>query len=79
MAVQSLTMMRCERCRAVLSSAEAPAMIRAGRPCGVCGGVLALARPHVRGAAPEEADPAPPPPRRSAAASRRGEVLPRRR
>ena len=48
MTVQSPTMMRCERCRAVLSSAEAPAMIRAGTPCGVCGGVLALARPHAR-------------------------------
>jgi hypothetical protein len=77
--MQSLTMMRCERCRAVLSSAEAPAMIRAGRPCGVCGGVLALARPHVRGAAPAEADPAPRATRSTAAPSRRGEVLPRRR
>jgi len=44
-AVESLTMMRCERCRAVLSNAEAPALIRAGTPCGVCGGVLALAGP----------------------------------
>jgi hypothetical protein len=79
MAMQSLTMMRCERCRAVLSSAEAPAMIRAGRPCGVCGGVLALARPHTRGTAPEEVDPAPPSRRSTAAPSRRGEVLPRRR
>lgn len=43
MTVQSLTMMRCERCRAVLSNAEAPAVIRAGTPCGVCGGVLMLA------------------------------------
>jgi hypothetical protein len=40
--VQSLTMMRCERCRAVLSNAEAPAVIRAGTPCGVCGGKLTL-------------------------------------
>jgi hypothetical protein len=40
---ESLTMMRCERCRAVLSNAEAPALIRAGTPCGVCGGVLVLA------------------------------------
>ncbi len=48
---QLLTMMRCERCRAVVSSAEAPAIIRAGTPCGVCGGVLVLAgapaREHV--------------------------------
>jgi hypothetical protein len=40
---ESLTMMRCERCRAVLSNAEAPALIRAGTPCGVCGGQLVLA------------------------------------
>ncbi len=40
---QSMTMMRCERCRAVLSSVDAPAIIRAGTPCGVCGGVLFLA------------------------------------
>lgn len=43
MTAESLTMMRCERCRAVLSNAEAPALIRAGTPCGVCGGVLVLA------------------------------------
>lgn len=43
MTVESLTMMRCERCRAVLSNADAPALIRAGTPCGVCGGVLVLA------------------------------------
>jgi hypothetical protein len=78
MAVQSLTMMRCERCRAVLSSAEAPAMIRAGRPCGVCGGVLSLARPHGRATAPDDGEPAPLP-RRSTAAPRRSEMLPRRR
>jgi hypothetical protein len=48
---QPLTMMRCERCRAVLSSADAPALIRAGTPCGVCGGVLALAGAQARAAA----------------------------
>ncbi|HVL30634.1 MAG TPA: hypothetical protein VM299_00225 [Solirubrobacteraceae bacterium] len=48
---QPLTMMRCERCRAVLSSADAPALIRAGTPCGVCGGVLALAGAYARAAA----------------------------
>lgn len=78
MAMQSLTMMRCERCRAVVSNAEAPAMIRAGTPCGVCGGVLALARPHTRGAALEELDDAAPSPRTPATA-RRGGMLPRRR
>lgn len=48
---QPLTMMRCERCRAVLSSADAPALIRAGTPCGVCGGVLTLAGAQARAAA----------------------------
>jgi hypothetical protein len=48
MAMESLTMMRCERCRAVLSNAEAPAVIRAGTPCGVCGGVMTLAGSHTR-------------------------------
>jgi hypothetical protein len=38
-------MMRCERCRVVLSNADAPALIRAGTPCGVCGGPLVLAGP----------------------------------
>jgi hypothetical protein len=46
--VESLTMMRCERCRAVLSNSEAPALIRAGTPCGVCGGVLTLVGPPGR-------------------------------
>jgi hypothetical protein len=72
--MQSLTMMRCERCRAVVSNAEAPAMIRAGTPCGVCGGVLALARPHGRGSALEEGDDAHAP-----STPRRGGMLPRRR
>ncbi|MEA2157385.1 MAG: hypothetical protein QOE11_3525 [Solirubrobacteraceae bacterium] len=48
MTVQSPTMMRCERCRAVLCNAEAPAVIRAGTPCGVCGGVMMLAGTHGR-------------------------------
>lgn len=66
MAIESLTMMRCERCRAVLSNAEAPALIRAGTPCGVCGGVLMLAGGHARverGAAEDDAgdDPVPAP------------------
>lgn len=42
MTPQSPTLVRCERCRAVISSAEATSMIRHGVPCGVCGGTLAL-------------------------------------
>ena len=41
MTLPSLTMLRCDRCRAVISSAEASDMIRHGVPCGVCGGPLA--------------------------------------
>ena len=77
MAMQSLTMMRCERCRAVVSSAEAPAMIRAGTPCGVCGGVLSLARPHARGASLEEDELVTPSQRTGT--PRRSGMLPRRR
>ena len=43
MTTQSPTLVRCERCRAVISSAEATTMIRHAVPCGVCGGTLALA------------------------------------
>ncbi len=39
---QSPVLMRCERCRAVISNAEAKSLIRHGVPCGVCGGTLAL-------------------------------------
>jgi PHP family Zn ribbon phosphoesterase len=78
MAMQSLTMMRCERCRAVVSSAEAPAMIRAGTPCGVCGGVLALAGQHGRAAALGDGDPEAPS-QRTPSTARRGGMLPRRR
>jgi hypothetical protein len=42
MATQSTTLMRCERCKAVISNAQATDMIRHGVPCGVCGGTLAL-------------------------------------
>jgi hypothetical protein len=42
MTAWSPTLVRCERCRAVISSAEATDMIRHGVPCGVCGGMLAL-------------------------------------
>ncbi len=49
MTTQSPTLVRCERCRAVISSAEAADMIRHGVPCGVCGGTLSLcnAQPRV--------------------------------
>lgn len=39
---QSPVLVRCERCRAVISSAEAKSIIRHGVPCGVCGGTLTL-------------------------------------
>ena len=39
---QSPVLVRCERCRAVISSAEAKRIIRHGVPCGVCGGTLTL-------------------------------------
>ncbi len=39
---QSPTLIRCERCRAVISSAEASKLVRDGASCGVCGGALTL-------------------------------------
>lgn len=48
MMTQSATLVRCERCRAVISSAEATKMIRHGVPCGVCGGTLSLCNGQVR-------------------------------
>lgn len=42
MPTQSRTLMRCERCRAAISSAEATDLIRDGVRCGVCGGTLTL-------------------------------------
>ncbi len=42
MTLPSPTMLRCDRCRAVISTAEASDMIRHGVPCGVCGGTLVL-------------------------------------
>ena len=39
---QSPVLVRCDRCRAVISSAEAKSIIRHGVPCGVCGGTLTL-------------------------------------
>lgn len=42
MTAQSPTLMRCERCRAVISTAEATELVRHGVPCGVCGGTLTV-------------------------------------
>ena len=42
MTTQSPTVLRCERCRAVITTADAEEMIRDGVPCGVCSGTLAL-------------------------------------
>jgi hypothetical protein len=53
---QTATLVRCERCRAVFSSAEAGDMIRHG--CGVCGGTLSLCRGH-RPAPPGAPPPSP--------------------
>lgn len=77
MTEQSLTMMRCELCRAVLASTEAPAMIRAGKSCGVCGGALTLAGAHGHGAA--HADAAPAPVAEGTATADAGSVLPQAR
>lgn len=52
MTAQSPTMMRCERCRAAISTTEAAELIRSGVPCGVCGGTLTLCgggREHLGG------------------------------
>lgn len=61
---QSPVLVRCERCRAVISSAEAKSIIRHGVPCGVCGGTLALCGNRVRpadGRADGESNTAPAP------------------
>jgi hypothetical protein len=42
MTVRSPTVMRCERCKAVISAAQAAQLIRRGAACGVCGGTLVL-------------------------------------
>jgi Helix-turn-helix domain len=57
MTTQSPTLVRCERCRAVISSAEATDMIRHGVPCGVCGGTLTLCNGHRRRPADPDARP----------------------
>jgi len=56
--------MRCERCRAVISSAEAKSLIRHGVPCGVCGGTLTLCGQRRNGADAERNGPASPSPER---------------
>ena len=58
MTTQSPTLVRCERCRAVISSAEATDMIRHGVPCGVCGGTLSLCNGQPR-AGPRTPAPSP--------------------
>lgn len=64
MALQPLTMMRCERCRAIVSSTEAPTMIRQGTPCGVCGGPLTGASTPAGKRLYDNTDYAQPPERR---------------
>ena len=44
------TLMRCERCKAAISAAEAARLIRHGVPCGICGGTLTLHDPRRTGA-----------------------------
>jgi len=48
MTPESPTLMRCERCRALIASAEASELIRDGVSCGVCGGRLTLCDDHGR-------------------------------
>jgi hypothetical protein len=48
MTLKSPTMMRCERCKAVISTAQVTDIIRHGAPCGVCGGTLTLCKPQRR-------------------------------
>lgn len=62
MTTRSPVLVRCERCRAVITSAEATDMIRHGVPCGVCGGTLSLCNGQPRPAAADA--PAPSAPRR---------------
>jgi hypothetical protein len=63
MTVQSPTLMRCERCRAVISTAQVTDMMRHGAPCGVCGGTLTLCtngRRRARSAGDRDASRPPP-------------------
>jgi hypothetical protein len=48
MTAHSPRVMRCERCKAVISTAQATEMVRHGVPCGVCGGTLTLRTPQRR-------------------------------
>ncbi len=81
MTTQSPTLVRCVRCRAVISSADAADMIRHGVPCGVCGGTLALCNAQQRPARADadpagEAAPPPSPERRLLGVLRRAEGQP---
>lgn len=62
MTAQSPTLMRCERCKAVISTAQVTEMMRHGAPCGVCGGTLTLCDGHRRGYAASSRDDSRPPP-----------------
>lgn len=75
MTTQSRTLVRCDRCRAVISSAAATDMIRHGVPCGVCGGTLSLCNGHQRRTAAAAA-PAPSPERRLLAVLREADGRP---
>lgn len=65
MPTQSRTLMRCERCRAAISSADASDRIRHGVACGVCGGTLTLPDGQWRTDGTDD----PPEPRRQASDS----------
>ncbi len=53
MGSQSPTLVRCERCKAVISSSVAADLIRDGAACGVCGGTMVLCDSHLRSRTPD--------------------------
>ena len=59
MATQSPTLMRCERCRAVISIAEATELLLEGASCGACGGTLTLCGGPRRPRSGAEGEPRP--------------------
>jgi hypothetical protein len=48
MTAHSPTLTRCERCKAIISTAQATELVRHGGPCGVCGQTLTLRTGHWR-------------------------------
>ena len=56
--VNSATLMRCERCKAVISAAQDAQLIGRGARCGVCGGTLMLWRGGAALDAARDPDPA---------------------